>query len=257
MNRPRTPRVTYFEPNMDMAINYNCLEFNNKFYNINISSISLDDIEDHVKLYKDKDINKVPDGIYIWLIATMKDGSTHLYFNKVYTVHEFGTKHQNIVNRIHKNLKEIHLAGELIKDSYEGLWYNFLSGTYMLDNIDVKNPFEDALDDFDDFVFEFTGLPLIYDNSGKTLIHPNRLILSHDDLNLFLKYGADIHSFKTEEECKRLGRYKLDLAKYKARLVTHNRQLERFPNMKFKFKEPIKPKGSKYEKIRRSSRLKP
>ena len=256
--RPETPRVTDFEPGLLMGMNFNCLEIDDKYYNINVSDVTLESIEEHVKLYSNTDINKVPDGIYIWMIVTFNDDSTHIIFNKVYSVHEIGTKHQNIVNRIHENLKEIHLAGEFAKKE-DSLWYNFLSGTYMLDNIDVKDPFDDALDDFNDFMETITNYELVYDNTGTSFINTENITFTHSDLDLFLKFGAEIHSFNTKGECIRSSKYKLDMARYNARLSMYNRQIEsgKYPNLpKFEHKKPRRPKGTPYYTPRRPKRLK-
>jgi hypothetical protein len=274
-NKRSWPSIVDFDKGLTMAVQQNCLELNlpqvnqessfdyvnlpvngksdkdllnSNFYHIDISNVSLESIENMIPLYVDSDLKYCDNGIYTWLLISNNMGVEKIYFNKVYSVNEIGTKHQNIVNRI-PNLKEIHLAGEFLKNKKE-IMYNFLSGTYMLDNV-PKEGTKEIIKEFESFLTKF--LPKRFKKSFTTdeLISLKNMSLSYDDLDMFVDLGFKITVFDRKKECLEKSRYKLNLARYKAQIEHQKRLAKRLKKNFDSFPLPIKPKepsGEPYTK---------
>jgi hypothetical protein len=90
-------------------------------------------------------------GLYTYVVASGSNGEPRLFMIKNVTLHEIGSKHQNIIYRVSDpsipegtRVRNIHYAGELMitatGPSSRMIRFNFFSGTYMKDPMRTMGP---------------------------------------------------------------------------------------------------------------------
>lgn len=231
----------------------NCTFLNGKYYYIDISQVDWDKINKYIPIYVDSDINSVENGIYIWIITeTNTHNGPHLYFSKVYSVNELGTKHANLALRI--GATNMYLAGEMLIYNSNVL-YNYLSGTYMADKYQLDKIDENLINEFRQFVSNFADLTIKY--TTKNFINPNNMLLTYNDLNFMVKLGAIIEEYSNNDLCQQRQNYPSIKRQNKQDIESYERLLTKVPNTTKPRPREISPpeRGTQYNQIRRSERL--
>ena len=115
--------------------NFSCIsnDISGTHYEINHRYINYEKLYSKLPLYYDN-LDELNDGIYLWMILTCNDDTPKIYVIQCQNINELGTKHSNIVHRLHTfgNKRSIfmHYAGELKKNN-NTIEMNFSSGSYM------------------------------------------------------------------------------------------------------------------------------
>jgi hypothetical protein len=152
------------------------------------------------------DINGGEDGVYAWIIGSNSIDPTNtltMYCIQVYTINEIGTKHINMMNELcagHDDftIDKMYYAGEFIKKNNE-IKYNFLSGSFMVDLIDAKNPPQYALTDVNAIFSEiFNGYTVVPDITLNTFITTNSdyVKITSDKLIAIMNTNVDAELYK-------------------------------------------------------------
>lgn len=260
--------MIYFEINKrinDFSVysnNYSCFEnqIGSVFYDINISSINYEKLYSNIPMF-DEHIEDLEDGIYTWMLLTCDKFNPSIYLVKVQNKNEIGTKHSNILHRLHffenKNYIFFHYAGELKKKGNE-IHMNFSSGTYMReifenDEKENSNTFfpenkriyyeADILDFFNNKKQVF---PITFVDNDETFINEEDLPLKKQHLDLYKLCDCEILQFFSQLECQQYIKNKNDWERF-------YRNIKIFEKHKNKYnflKPPEKPffhfKGVKY-----------
>jgi hypothetical protein len=188
----------------ELIVENNCIKLNDNYYYIKIDNLRKDDLYLNQRLIPNTELKKQTNGVYVYIIGSIRD-ELNLISVKVLTINEIGTKHRDIFKRLHGiYFDKIHYSGEFIKTG-NTIQYNFVSGSYMAGNVDFKNPGEEHIRNVDS-VFSSLGFNPSF--SSETLVNNETLILTIDNLQELLRYGAEIFEFKTKAHCKANENYK-------------------------------------------------
>lgn len=115
--------------------NFSCLQNNIKeeYFQINPSNVNYDLLYSRLPLYYDN-IDELTDGVYVWMLLTCDEDEPRMYIAECQNINEIGTKHSNIVHRLHNYYSKssifMHYSGEMKKVNNE-IILNFSSGSYM------------------------------------------------------------------------------------------------------------------------------
>jgi hypothetical protein len=150
-------------------------------------------------------------GLYTWIVYSNDDAKTKKFACcKTSSILEIGTTHNAIAHRV--GAKAIHAAGEL-KIGEGGNYYNFYSGTFMADilNIDPstgqpklgKRPRpgrgpDDVIDFFEEKIKTFLPAVLIHNGLIKKSTVPPP---TEAELEVYQSMGAVIETFDTQAAC--------------------------------------------------------
>jgi len=214
--------------------------------------------------------NELEDGVYTWVILSLKNEKPIMYLKKTLTSYEFGTKHQEILYQVTcRNMEcdnyKLYYAGELLKEG-NNINFNLESGTYMKDKLNPKkNPTEtivsskiQALGMIDERLNK-TGNLNIEQVEGSFITHDS-IPLTENDLKIYNFFGAKIYKFTDHENCKKFtGRGKVTLNELNGKLVNFSsiKSGGTRSNRKSKLirKESRKSrKGRKGKKVRKSKK---
>lgn len=210
-------------------------------------------------LLEDDDIFTGDEGVYTWIIGTklnrnlQSDGEPascdvsklHLWCKKTQSLQELRTKHADIIysSLSKKNYEEFDVdyniidylvyAGEFtlkrINDKYSIL-INFLSGTFMSDVVDAKNPSyytkECVTNVFKKFAEDYginpNDVQIIFDTSLKTYIN-DEYQMSESLMNQFIHRGVRIYRFPNKQEALTVKNKALNLVKLNSILQMYER----------------------------------
>jgi hypothetical protein len=200
--------------------NFSCIsnDMSGTHYEINHRYINYEKIYSKLSLYDDN-LDELNDGIYIWMLLTCDDDEPKMYIIQCQNINELGTKHSNIVHRLHtfKNKRSIfmHYAGEL-KKSKNRIEMNFSSGSYMrevFEDNDKMNMIsiisydyrlhyvKDVLKFLD--IEKYNTLKIMFTtNDNETFITKENLPLKNEHLNLYKECNCEILIFYSLTECK-------------------------------------------------------
>ena len=204
---------------------------------------------DKFKIYINSDLKTLPIGIYTWILLYIKD---KLYFiaTRVFNHLEFCSKHSYLVYKFNKIIYEnemsdfyILLAGELENEQI-GIFYNFMSGTYMLD-IKFTNDDEKKIISFINKLFNEIG-PVFYDHNLETIIKKE----SKEDIINFLNDMKDEVEFKIYK--KEIYDKLIKLRKYKIQistLIEQNKKIkDNFSNRKLTYENKLENEKNNIKK---------
>ncbi len=233
--------------------NYNCTNINGKYYYINKRELDIIDVNQltkYINVYKNEDISKLDNGLYLWILTENKNGYD-IYYMNVFSFHEFKSKHSNLVNIL--KLNQLNLAGEMFIND-KTITYNFQSGTYMIGKVDIYEPDLFVKNGFETFLKKYTNKNIKY--NSESMISEKTIPLTYNDLNILYKLGVPISVYTNIEDCIKNKDHILNMIRYETRLNMFNK-------IKAKYgeggEEPIlpkiPPKGTPYKPIRRSNRL--
>ena len=202
------------------ANNFSCIsnDISGTHYEINHRYINYEKLYSKLPLYGDN-LDELNDGIYVWMLLTCDDELPKMYIIQCQNINELGTKHSNIVHRLHtfcdKSNIFMHYAGEL-KKSNNTIQMNFSSGSYMRDifeNNDRMNlisikEYDYRLIYINDLlkflnIEKYNKLKIVftkYDN--ETFITKENLPLKKEHLNLYKECNCEILIFYSVTECK-------------------------------------------------------
>jgi hypothetical protein len=235
----------------------NCFKLKDKFFNDKFFYIDekttdkhIEEIYENIRIFRNNEIKTIPNGVYTWILTqnfnddnTACNGPFNLYFNKVLTPAEVKTLHANLLSRL-VDVCSIRLAGEFRKDDNKVV-YNFLSGTYMLDSMNVDY-IEDIKVAFEDYVKNHLsgGIINIMEHTDETLITNIDLIdsLILEDLLFLNEIGIPISVFSNRKDCEFIRNYTLNIYKYNMALERHNKQPTIYPVPIF-----VKPEGEDFK----------
>lgn len=122
--------------------NYSCNEneIDGKYYNLDLKHVNYNNLYDELPMYKMGNISEIEKGVYMWVLITCEKKEPELYFMKVETKNEIGSKHSHMMYRLKHYICQtenilLHYAGEFKKEeeNNDGIEWNFASGTYMLE----------------------------------------------------------------------------------------------------------------------------
>lgn len=184
-------------------INNQCLQIGDKYYLVQIDpyyNMLLHDINPILENPVDFD-----DGIYMYVILSLDGSLPILYAIKVLSLYEFGTKHQQLIQRIACNessCKKIQLyyAGEIMKNN-DNLTFNFFSGTYKMKKKINKKELPTAIMFTTNLINNVTNNKYNTQFIDKPLLTNDILPLTHNDLNKLKEIGATIIEFNNKNDC--------------------------------------------------------
>ena len=202
------------------ANNFSCIsnDISGTHYEINHRYINYEKLYSKLPLYGDN-LDELNDGIYVWMLLTCDDELPKMYIIQCQNINELGTKHSNIVHRLHtfcnKSNIFMHYAGEL-KKSNNTIQMNFSSGSYMRDifennnrtNLILIKEYDYRLIYINDLlkflnIEKYNKLKIVfteYDN--ETFITKENLPLKKEHLNLYKECNCEILIFYSVTECK-------------------------------------------------------
>ncbi len=165
-------------------------------------------IKDNIQIiYDNRDI-VIDNGIYIWVILSCGD-ETYFIYIKTLSIHEFGTKHSNLIidyfinNSCTLEKTVVHYSGEFQKTD-SGISINFASGTYML-GIDPTNRqqyFEEVKEFLEDHNVITPAFQLL-ESDKETVIREDTLPkMTYELLKQYTMYGIKFILFNTVNECQ-------------------------------------------------------
>lgn len=211
----------------------------NKFYVIKVPNEN-PKLQEISHTLKDDEILGAGNGVFTFIIGTEMDDSgmesIHIWSRKVMSIQEIYTKHVNIMQssekiyfkkeqrlpltdvEVHDGIIDsIFYAGELeIRDEKVAI-LNLLSGSYMLNFIDARNPSIEVIEHIEQLLKTIVGFDeVIIDKSGKTFIN-QRFNMTSDLLHTYVCLGANVYVFDTKEESKKFLNKSIDIAKLKGR----------------------------------------
>jgi len=215
-----------------LSLNFenNCVSIGDKYYYVNIDNVNQDTLYSHQPLLVNQELYNKDDGIYVYMIGKNKaDQYITLVSIKVITINELGTKHKNILERLHGiYFDEVIYAGEFIKKG-NNIHYNFFSGTYMDGVVDATNPDIEHTSNVD-HVFEFLGFNPSF--IKESIIKLKNLHLTMNEVNQLIKYGAKVFEYDTRTDCLKKENFKIESAKHDARYLTAVRASEKYKTPK-------------------------
>ena len=155
--------------------------------------------------------NEIEDGVYTWVILSLKNNRPIMYLKKTLTSYEFGTKHQEIlyqvtcINTECENYK-LYYAGELLKEG-NNIKFNLESGTYMKEPLNPKKKTMATIASS-----KLQALGMINERLNKTgdlnieqvegsFITHDSIPLTENDLKIYNFFGAKIYKFDNPESC--------------------------------------------------------
>jgi hypothetical protein len=222
--------------------NSNCeIAENGKYYYIETNNLDAKKLYTYQPIRKDRKIIKSRDGVYAYIIASTEEeqakNKAHIYAIRTLTVHEIKTKHTHLVNRLSKpstksngkGIRYLHYAGEFLKEG-DQITFNFMSGTYMAENVPLIKTDEDVENNVQHIdsaktVFRTNGMPNTQ-FTKESLIDKSHLTLRIEDIDLLIKYGAEVYEYDDRRDCDYRNNYKGLLARkeqaYKQQLRTYN-----------------------------------
>lgn len=220
----------------------NCIQLEDQFIYVRDDALHHEELINCIELQTD--LRNCPNGVYLYILCSI-DNNQYFYFTKPRTLYEFGTKHMHMVNRIKPD--RIHFAGEIYKT--DELRYNFASGTYM----DKSILFKSNEDFMTHFLSSQVSIPVVYDRhvyEGNrliipTLLTPERITFTQDDIEHFVAHGARIYYFRTKEECsefqERVNVYERELNEYYTKREMYREKIKKYNKKNTLFKKIFKP----------------
>ncbi len=200
--------------------NFSCIsnDISGTHYEIIHRYINCEKLYSKLPLYYDN-LDELSDGIYLWMLLTCDDELPKMYIIQCQNINEIGTKHSNIVHRLHTfcNKRRIfmHYAGELKKNN-NTIQMNFSSGSYMrevfednerLNMISIigydyrLNYIRDILNFLN--IEKYKDLKIIFtENDNGTFLTKENIPLKKEHLNLYKECNCEILIFYSVTECK-------------------------------------------------------
>ena len=223
------------------GVNANCeVADNGKYYYVETSKLDSAKLYTYQPIHKDLKITKSRDGVYAYIIAStekeeaMQDAS--IYAIRTLTIHEIKTKHAHLVNRLNKissksngkGIRYLHYAGEFLKEG-DNISFNFMSGTYMAENIPLIKSDEDVNNnrhhiDYVKAVFK-KHTNLNAEITTDSLIDKSQLTLTKRDIDTLVKYGAEVYEYDNRSDCEYRNKYK---GLYGRQIAQHTQKLRVF-----------------------------
>jgi hypothetical protein len=242
--------------------NFSCIsnDISGTHYEINHRYINYEKLYSKLPLYYDN-LDEICDGIYIWMLLTCDDDIPKMYIIQCQNINELGTKHSNIVHRLHtfcdKSNIFMHYAGEL-KKSNNTIQMNFLSGSYMrevfeynerLNMISIKkcdyrlNYINDLLQFLN--IEKYKRLKITFTKKyNETFITKENVPLKNEHLNLYKECNCEILIFYSIPECKQYLENKKQWERYYNKI-----NLYEINKLKYDFIEPPEKPVFKFEGI--------
>lgn len=202
------------------ANNFSCLsnDISGIYYEITQKGINYESLYSKMPLFYDN-LNELIDGIYMWMLLTCDNDPPKMYIIQCQNINEIGTKHSNIVHRLHtfhkKNKLTMHYAGELKKQN-NSITMNFSSGSFMRDIFEHNNKINmvsiieydyrlhyknDVIDYLN--IDKYKNLKISFtEKDNETFITKENLPLQIEHLNLYKECNCKILIFYSETECK-------------------------------------------------------
>lgn len=200
--------------------NFSCISNNisGNHYEINHRYINYENLYSKLPLYSDN-LHELNDGIYLWMLLTCDNDTPKMYIIQCHNINELGTKHSNIVHRLHTfhNKKNIfmHYAGEL-KKNINTIEMNFSSGSYMKEVFEENERMNEVsiltynyrlnyINDLFKFlnIEKYKNLKIMFmKNDFETYITKENLPLKKEHLNLYKECNCEINMFYSTTECK-------------------------------------------------------
>lgn len=242
------------------GVNANCeVADNGKYYYIETSNLDSKTLYTYQPIHKDKNIKKIRDGIYAYIIASTEKEEEkikipHIYAIRTLTIHEIKTKHAHLVNRLtkpssknnNKGIRYLHYAGEFLKQG-NSISFNFMSGTYMADNIQIKHDRDVItnavhINHVKSIFKEYTSINAQF--TVESLINKSHLTLTKRDIDTLVNYGAYVYEYDDHDECE----YKVNYKGLHARqLAQHNQKMRVFERTNKETEKPppifVKPRS--------------
>lgn len=122
---------------------YSCNEneIDGKYYNLDLRCVNYNKLYDELPIFEigKTSLSQEEEGVFMWILITCEKEEPELYYMKVETKNEIGTKHSHMMYRIRHYICKtekiiIHYAGEFKKEENGNIEWNFASGTYMLES---------------------------------------------------------------------------------------------------------------------------
>lgn len=126
------------------------------------------------------------------------------------------------------SIDQLYYAGEMKYDNdTDTLYINFMSGSFMLDVIDSKNPSQKVIDCVKNFFENKLGITnVIIDTSGETYITQPMTI---EQLNTYVNYGITAYVFDNERDAFLYSNKKKNLSSLYSQKTMNDRMLSKFP----------------------------
>lgn len=223
--------------------NFSCIsnDISGTHYEIIHRYINYEKLYSKLPLYYDN-LDELNDGIYVWMLLTCDNDLPKMYIIKCQNINELGTKHSNIIHRLHifynKSNIFMHYAGEL-KKSNNVIKMNFSSGSYMRtifeDNERMNMILLVGYDYRTNYINEmlkylnkkkYKKLKISFEkNDNETFITKENLPLKKEHLKLYKECNCEILTFHSIIECKQYleNRKQWDRYYYKIYLYELNR----------------------------------
>jgi len=199
--------------------NFSCIfnDISGIHYEINHRYINYEKLYSKLPLYYDN-LDELNDGIYLWMLLTCDNETPKMYFIQCQNINELGTKHSNIIHRLHTfcNKTDIfmHYAGEL-KKCNDTIQINFSSGSYMrevfeynermnLVSIKEYNYRLNYVNELLKFlnIEKYKKLKMNFAKNDETFVTKENVSLKMEHLNLYKECNCEIHYFYSVAECK-------------------------------------------------------
>jgi hypothetical protein len=200
----------------------------NNYYVIQIPNENMK-IQDLSHTLKNDEILDTGNGIYTYIIGNeindMGEEVIHLWCKKVLSVQEINTKHTHIIessekiflkkqNGIPLTKEELHdgvidsilYAGEIAVREGMHISANFLSGSYMLDVVDARNPSTYVIEDITQIlknILRINDDQITIDTTGKTYINNEDLPMTSELMMNYVCFGAHVYIFESKKNAKK------------------------------------------------------
>jgi len=179
---------------------HNCrLKYGSQYFLIKTESMRKEEFLEQIPL-----INERPrePGYYTWIVWS-NGGSPQFTCCKTYSILEMGTIHIAIAFRM--NAIRIHAAGEILVKEDGSLFFNFISGTFMLKEFAPggKRRARCSGDDLENFLIEKMQEILGADatwSSREFIRFGENLEITERELELYKSFGAEVQLFPEDNQ---------------------------------------------------------